>query len=174
MGIEVPTVVDALFPGGKPLPAWGTGGDTVAALAVDLPSEAAEGCGVSLVFSISSSVSIGGGSGGVLLFNALWERGGYHPVWCHFHEFLRNRAESEQSSARSLFASKSQNLRADGERAERKKQKKQSYARCDTQQLEGEAQDKSERVTSVSMVTKLVPANDEASAQRANREKTAA
>ena len=96
MGIEVPIVVDALFPGGKPLPAWGTGGDTVAALAVDLPSEAAEGCGVSLVFSISSSVSIGGGSGGVLLFNALWERGGYHPVWCHFHEFLRNRAESEQ------------------------------------------------------------------------------
>ena len=80
MGIEVPTVVDALFPGGKPLPAWGTGGDTVAALAVDLPSEAAEGCGVSLVFSILSSVSIGGGSGGVLLFNALWERGGYHPV----------------------------------------------------------------------------------------------
>ena len=93
MGIKVPTVVDALFPGGKPLPAWGTGGDTVAALAVDLPSEAAEGCGVSLVFSISSSVSIGGGSGGVLLFNALWERGGYHPVWCHFHEFLRNRSE---------------------------------------------------------------------------------
>jgi hypothetical protein len=66
MGIKVPTVVDALFPGGKPLPAWGTGGDTVAALAADLPSEAAEGCGVSLVFSISSSVSIGGGSGGVL------------------------------------------------------------------------------------------------------------
>ena len=93
MGIEVPTVVDALFPGGKPLPAWGTGGDTVAALAVDLPSKAAEGCGVSLVFSISSSVSIGGGSGGVLLFNALWERGGYHPVWCHFHEFLPNRAQ---------------------------------------------------------------------------------
>ncbi len=58
----------------------------------------------------------------------------------------------------SLSASKSQDLRADRERAERKKQKKQSYDRCDTQQLEGEAQDKSKRVTSVSRVTKLVPA----------------
>ncbi len=61
--IKVPIVVDALFPGGKPLPAWGTGGDTDAALAVDLPAETAEGCGVSLVFSISSSIGIGGGSG---------------------------------------------------------------------------------------------------------------
>jgi hypothetical protein len=64
--IKIPIVVDALFPGGKPLPAWGTGGDTNAALAVDLPSETAEGCGVSLVFSISSSVGIGSGSGGGL------------------------------------------------------------------------------------------------------------
>ena len=54
------------------------------------------------------------------------------------------------------------------------KTEKTEFDRCDTQQLEGEAQDKSERVTSVSMVTKLVPANDEASVQRANREKTAA
>jgi len=49
-------------------------------------------------------------------------------------------------------------LRADKEGAERKKQKKQSCARCDIQQLEGETHDKSERVTSVSRVTKHVPA----------------
>ncbi len=39
-----------------------------------------------------------------------------------------------------------------------KNRKKQSYDRCDTQQLEGEAQDKNKRVTLVSRVTKLVPA----------------
>ena len=71
--------------------------------------------------------------------------------------FPRIPTQSCTSSARSLSASKSQDLRADRERAERKKQKKQSYDRCDTQQLEGEAQDKSKRVTSVSRVTKLVP-----------------
>ncbi len=38
------------------------------------------------------------------------------------------------------------------------KTKKQSYDRCDTKQLEGEAQDKSKRLKSVSRVTKLVPA----------------
>jgi hypothetical protein len=58
----------------------------------------------------------------------------------------------------SLSASKFQDLRADRDRAERKKQNKQSYDRCNTQQLEGETQDKSERVTSVTRVTKLVPA----------------
>ena len=79
--------------------------------------------------------------------------------------FPRIPTQSCRSSARSLSASKSQDLRADRERAERKKQKKQSYDCCDTQQLEGETHDKSERVTSISTVTKLVPV-------RAYRERT--
>jgi hypothetical protein len=66
--------------------------------------------------------------------------------------------QSCTSSARSLSASKPQDLRADRERAERKKQKKQNYNRYNTQQLEGETHDKSEHVTLVSRVTKLVPA----------------
>ncbi len=79
--------------------------------------------------------------------------------------FPRIPTQSCTSSARSLSASKSQDLPADRERAERKKQKKQSYDHCNTQQLEGETHGKSERVTSVSRVTQLVPA-------RANKERT--
>jgi hypothetical protein len=44
------------------------------------------------------------------------------------------------------------------ESEQRGKNRKKSYDHCDTQQLEGETHDKSERVTSVSRVTKLIPA----------------
>ena len=69
--------------------------------------------------------------------------------------FQRIPTQSCRSSAHSLSASKSQ--QADREQAERKKQSKQSYDCCDTQKLDGETQDKSERVTSVTRVTKLIP-----------------
>ena len=92
--------------------------------------------------------------GGFIIIYLLWGGGEQHSRV----SFPRIPTQSCTSSARSLSAPKSQDLRADKEGAERKKQKKQSCARCDIQQLEGETQDKSERVTSASRVTKLVPA----------------